>query len=110
MRLLVIVLLAGYLFSAIGFADDAEPKSWEQLVEQYKLHMVVGEWNGAIQTAETLIHIDKSSSEARFYLVRAVLKTGAEYPKWVGRPSSWSYDTIQNRYYVELAKDLGYES
>ena len=68
--------------------------------------MVVGEWNGAIQAAETLIEIDPGSSEAKFYLVYAVKKTGAKYPSWVGIPSTWPYVKINDRYYVELAKQL----
>lgn len=68
--------------------------------------MVVGEWSGAIQAAENLIKIDPSSSQAKFYLVYAVKKTGANYPEWIGAPSTWAYGKIDDRYYVELAKEV----
>ena len=81
-------------------------KKWQALIEQYKNHMVVGEWSGAIQAAEALMKIDPASSQAKFYLAYAMIKTGAKYPEWIGYPSSWAYGSIDDRYYVELAKQL----
>ena len=103
------ILLLSLLFQVgIAFAEPVPEitKQWHKLIEQYKEHMVVGEWNGAIQTAETLIKIDPASSEAKFYLVYAVKQTGAKYPAWVGKPSTWAYGSINDRYYVELAKQI----
>ena len=107
MRVKILILL--FLFQAsIAFAGRVPEitKKWHNLIAQYKEHMVVGEWNGAIQAAETLIKIDPASSEAKFYLVYAVKQTGAKYPTWVGKPSTWAYGSINDRYYVELAKQI----
>jgi len=58
MRKFKILLILSALFSPLALAHELPEitKKWQSLIEQYKIHMVVGEWNGAIQAAETLIN------------------------------------------------------
>ncbi|MFW9998014.1 MAG: hypothetical protein ACFFD4_38585 [Candidatus Odinarchaeota archaeon] len=106
MKTAIIVLLIALFAPNLISADTEITKQWYSLIEQYKTHMVVGEWSAAIQVAETLIEMVPSSSEAKFYLIYAVKKTGAKYPAWVGKPSEWAYSTVNDRFYVELAKEI----
>jgi len=99
-----------FFLPSLVYASQDVVEEWKNLIENYKTHMVVGEWNGAIQSAERLLDLDPSDSEAKFYLVYALKKSGVSVPNWVGPPSSWAYGSVNDRFYVNLAKDMGFGS
>ena len=105
-KIITIVFSFILLASSLCHAEPEITTKWKGLVEQYKSHIVNSEWERAIKTAETLVDMDPSSSEAMFYLVYAYKKFGRTPPSWVRKPSEWAYGTVDDRFYRELAKEI----